>query len=152
MKILIGIALTFLLPLQASQLSLRTVKQPLYLHGSESDSVIQITDVPIASHYADPEWRFSAISTPFVPASDGSWKSSHDVNLVSLYKIKVLGTYAENNRDMEVVIDASEAKLPEGYPFTVEQVIDAATTCVKLMYPTTPKDEGVLIIKVIPKK
>ena len=140
-----------ILPLHASQLSLRSVKQPLYMHSDE-DPVIRITDVPIVSFYADPEWRFSAISKPFVPATDGGVKTPGDVNLVSLYGVKITGTFAKNNQDMEVSIDTSAAKVPEGYPFTIAQVTDAAETCVKLMYPARPENDGKLLITVIPPK
>ncbi len=136
-------------PAFSSQLSLRAVKQPLYLHGSDTNAIIEITDVPIVSYYADPEWRFSAISKPFIPASDGSWKTPHDINLASLYSIKVLGAYAANNRDIEVVIDASEAQRPKGYPFSIADVIDSTSTCVKLMYPPRPETEGRLEIKIV---
>jgi hypothetical protein len=146
---LLSLALA-VLPLHATQLSLRSVKQPLYLHGGDDSPGIHITDVPIVSFYSDPEWRFSAISKPFVPATDGGVKTPGDVNLVSLYGVKVTGTYAKNNQDMEVVIDASAAKIPEGHPFTIAQVTDAAATCVKLMYPAGPETEGKLLITVIP--
>ena len=49
---------------------------------------------------------------------------------------------------MLVTIDASKAAQPEGYPFSVEQVIDAVATCVKIMYPDRPADEGALKISV----
>ena len=71
-------------------------------------------------------------------------------NLVSLYGVKVTGTYAKNNRDIEVVIDATAAKVLEGYPFTLAQVTDAAATCVKLMYPARPEKEGKLLITILP--
>jgi hypothetical protein len=150
-RFLLTLALA-IVPLHASLLSLRSVKQPLYLHGSDEDLTIRITDVPIVSFYADPEWRFSAISKPFVPATDGGVKTPGDVNLVSLYGVKVTGTFAKNNLDMEVVIDASAAKVPEGYPFTIAQVTDAAATCVKLMYPSRPEIEGKLLITITPPK
>ena len=114
--------------------------------------MIRIVDVPFATMWADPEWRFSAISRPFVPATDGSWREPHDVNLASLYGITVSGTYKKNSRDIEVVIDASKAVVPPGYPFTIEQVVDAVTTCVKLMYPAKPEEEGKLLINVISPK
>ena len=49
---------------------------------------------------------------------------------------------------MLVTIDASKAVVPDGYPFSVEQVIDAVITCVKLMYPPRPPDEGALHIAI----
>src|SRR6185436_3833095 len=114
----------------ASELRLDSISLPLYLHGSESDSRITIVAVPFVSFFADPEWRFIALSKPFVPPTDGPWKP-HDVNLASLYGMVVSGTYKEGGMDMVVTIDASKAAVPEGYPFSVEQVIDAVVTCVK---------------------
>lgn len=144
---LIVIALLLsLVPLAwGSELRLDTVSLPLYLHGAEEDSRISIREVPFVTFNADPEWRFPAISTPFTPPASGSVKTG-DVNLTSLYGITVEGNYKEKGQDMVVTINASKAVQPEGYPFTVEQVIDAVTTCVKLMYPPRPADEGKLEI------
>ena len=128
-----------------SELRLDSISLPLYLHGAESDSRISIVAVPFVSFQADPEWRFAALSKPFVPPTDGTWKPQ-DVNLASVYGIVVSGAYKENGMDMVVTIDASRAVLPEGYPFSIEQVIDAVTTCVKLAYPPRPSDEGALEI------
>jgi hypothetical protein len=58
------------------------------------------------------------------------------------------GTYADNDKDVLVTIDASKAAQPEGYPFSVEQVIDAVATCVKIRYPERALDEGALKISV----
>jgi hypothetical protein len=90
---------------------------------------------------------FLAISVPFIPPTGGSWRA-HDVNLASIYHIVVDGTYADNDKDVLVTIDASKAAQPEGYPFSVEQVIDAVATCVKIMYPERALDEGALKISV----
>ncbi len=128
-----------------SVLRLDSISLPLYLHGSEADPRISIVAVPYVTFYADPEWCFSALSKPFVPPTDGTWKP-HDVNLASVYGIVVSGTYKDNNMDMVVTIDASKASVPEGYPFTIEQVITAVDTCVKLAYPSRPADEGALEI------
>jgi hypothetical protein len=129
-----------------SILRLETVTQPLYLHGSETDSRISLQAVPFVTYAADPEWRFAAICAPFIPA--GSWRQPHDVNLASLYRIKVDGTYKKDTQDILVTVDASKATQPDGYPFTVEQVIEAVVTCVKIMYPQRPPDEGALEITV----
>lgn len=128
-----------------SELRLDTVSLPLYLHGSESDSRISICQVPFVTFHADPEWRFPAISTPFSPPTSNSVKAT-DVNLTTLYGITVEGNYKETGKDMVVTINVSKAVQPEGYPFTVEQVVDAVSTCVKLMYPPRPADEGKLEI------
>jgi hypothetical protein len=130
-----------------SELGLTTVTQPLYLHGSESDPRISLEPVPYVTSESDPEWRFSAICVPFVPPTRGSWRA-HDINLASIYRITVEGTYGEDGEDVLVSVNASKATQPEGYPFTVEQVIDAVVTCVKIMYPQRPSDEGALKISI----
>ena len=150
MKIAFSLLLATMHIAFASELGLMSVTQPLYLHGSDADPRIAFQSVPYVTSAADPEWRFSAISVPFIPPTNGSWRA-HDVNLASIYHIAVNGTYAENGKDVLVNIDASKAAQPEGYPFTVEQVIDAVATCVKIMYPERPPDEGALKISVIRK-
>jgi len=144
----IGLAVS----LPASQLALTTVTQPLYLHGSDTDPLIAFVEVPFATSNADPEWRFPAISTAFTPATDGSWKEAHDVNLASVYGIKVSGSYNEDNTVMQVTIDATEAKQPEGYPFTIAQVIDAVTTCVKTMVPIRTEERMEITVKGLPSE
>jgi len=128
-----------------TELRLTSVTQPLYLHGSDTDPRISIESVPYVTFGADPEWRFTAISVPFVPPTGGP-KPSHDVNLASLYHVIVAGTYKEDGKNILVTVDASKALQPKGYPFTIEQVIDAVVTCVKIMYPQRPPDEGALDI------
>lgn len=145
-RLIIIALLLSLAPLaRCSELRLDTVSLPLYLHGSDEDPTISIRQVPFATFGADPEWRFPAISTPFMPPTGNAVKTS-DVNVTSLYGITVDGNYQENGKDMVVTINASKAVQPEGYPFTLEQVIDAVSTCVKLMYPPRPADEGKLEI------
>ena len=131
----------------ATQLRIETVMQPLYLHGSDSNPRIEFQKVPYVTFASDPEWRFPAISTPFIPPGDKT-VPREDVNLASLYKITVEGTYKDGDKDLLVKVDASKAVRPEGFPFTVEQVIDAVTTCVKTMYPAGPPEDGVLEIMI----
>jgi hypothetical protein len=132
----------------ATLLRIESVTQPLYLHGADSDPRISFQAVPCVTFASDPEWRFGAISAPFIPSTAGTWRP-HDINLISLYRIIVDGTYKEDGKDILVTVDASKATRPENYPFTIEQVIDAAITCVKIMYPTRPADDGVLDISII---
>ena len=152
MKLILLFLASVVTSVTASHLGLKSVKQPVYLIDTDSDSVIRIVDVPFATMWADPEWRFTAICRPFVPATDGSWREPHDVNLASLYGITVVGTSKKDSLDIEVIIDASKAAVPPRCPFTVEQVVDAVSTCVKLMYPAGPEKEGKLEIKVISQK
>ncbi len=147
----VSLLLVFTQLASGSELSLRTVTQPLYLHGSESDPRISFEPVPYMTFGSDPEWRFIAIATPFFPPAGGATKSQN-VNLTSLYQILVEGSYKKDSQDLLVTIDASKAIQPEGYPFTIEQVIDAVTTCVKIMYPPRPPDDGVLEIAVVRPK
>ncbi|MGV3533815.1 MAG: hypothetical protein ACO1QR_15715 [Chthoniobacteraceae bacterium] len=133
----------------ATQLRIETVMQPLYLHGADSEPRIEFLKVPYATFAADPEWRFPAISTPFIPPADKT-VPREDVNLASVYKITVEGTYKDDGKDFLVKVDASKAVRPEGYPFTVEQVIDAVVTCVKFMYPARPPEDGALEVVVTP--
>lgn len=136
----------------ATSLGLMTVKQPIYMHGSDGDVEIRILDVHVASSLAAPEGFYPAITLPYVPVTDGSWKEPEDVNIASRYGIRVSADGSDGSNTV-VTIDASKAKAPEGYPFTVEQVIDCVTTCVKLMTPVRPEDEQKLTLKVIrPKK
>lgn len=144
---LIGL-LALTLPAAATLMRIGSVKQPTYFHDSDEDAVIRIVDVPFVTSKSDPEWRFSAICKPFIPATDGSWRQPRDVNLASLYGITVLGGQMPSSSDVEVVVDASKAKVPEGYPFTIAQVTDAVVTCLKLMYPTRPEKDGKFIIRV----
>lgn len=136
---------------QASQLGLSEVMQPLYLHGSDTDVEITIQKVVVASSGAVPESTYAAIALPFVPPTDGTWNQPHDVNLASLYGIKVSAT-VDGPEKLTVTIDAKAARVPEGYPFTIGQVVDAVATCVKLMTPTRPKDEQQFTLKMIPRK
>jgi hypothetical protein len=136
---------------QATTLGMFTVKQPLYLHGSDGDAQIVIMDVPFVSSYSFPEGLYAAITKPFTPATDGSWKEKEDVNIASVYGIKVEATEdGEGNViHLIVTVNASAAKVPEGYPFTVQQVTDAVVTCVRLMTPIRPEDERKVTVKVL---
>jgi hypothetical protein len=135
----------------ATELRLITVKQPVYLHDADTNTEISIMDVHVATSSASLESTVAAISLPFVPVTDGSWKEPTDINLASSYGIAV----SANGNDPEqtiVTIDASAAKVPEGYPFTIDQVIDSVSTCVKLMHPARPEYEEKMTWKIIPPK
>ena len=133
----------------ASGIQLSSVKQVTWLQDSDEDRGMWIRDVPFVTAGASPEWFFSAISTPFIPVSDGSWRKSHDINLASIYGIVVSGTYKKNNKDVEAVIDLTKAKVPKGYPYTLEQVTEQVKKCVELMYPYNPKVDSKLEIKIL---
>ncbi len=130
-----------------SQLRIEAVTQPLYLHGSDSDPRISLQPVPCVTFFSDPEWRLPAISAPFIPPAVGP-RPPHDINLASLYRISVSGNYEKDGKDFRVTIDASKAIQLDGYPFTIKQVIDAVVTCVKIMFPQGPEEDGVLEIAI----
>lgn len=134
----------------ATTLGLGTLKLPVYLHGSDSDTYLTIIDVPFVAGGASPEWWVRALGLPFVPPSDQFWREKSDVNMVSRYGLSITCQVGNFDEDFVVTIDATKANVPEGYPFTIEQVIDSAATCVRLMYPDRPKGEGRLAIKIIP--
>ncbi|WP_170157254.1 hypothetical protein [Roseimicrobium gellanilyticum] len=136
---------------EATTLGMMTVKMPLYLHGSDGDPIIEISDVPFVSAYAAPEATYAAITKPFTPPTDGSWKDKEDVNIASVYGIKVEATDAGEGdvSHLVITVNASAAKAPEGYPFTVQQVTDAVVTCVRLMTPIRPADEQKVTVKVL---
>lgn len=151
MKRILLVLSALILQASASQLRLESVKQATYFH-SDTDARITIINVPFVTSYADPEWRFGAIAKPHIPATDGSWNSPQDVNLASVYGIKVTGVSVPNSPDVEVTIDATNAKVPDTYPFSISQVIESVTTCVKLMYPEQPEGESKLTIKILEPK
>jgi hypothetical protein len=150
MKNLLWILIFVCSSAQASLLGFFSVHQPLYLHGGDGEVQIQITEVPFVSSSSSPEAEFAAICRPFVPPSDGSWKSQGDVNLASLYNIKVGLEVASGSPEHWVVtIDRSAAKIPAGYPFSVEQVTDSVLTCVKIAKHAKPESERKLEIKIV---
>lgn len=149
------VALAFVvLTAQATTLGLMTVKMPVYLHGSDGDVQIDIIDVPVMNASAVPESLYSSITYPFVPTSVSEGVKPENVNVAAEYGIKA-SMEEKGEADLPhwiITVDASTAKRPEGYPFTIEQVTDAVVTCVKLMTPTVPDDERKVTIKVLPAK
>ncbi|HRH97506.1 MAG TPA: hypothetical protein PLB55_16315 [Prosthecobacter sp.] len=154
MKVIL-LALTFLiLPAQATSLGLLIVKMPIYLHGSDADTQIQILDVPVMNASDSNEAIYGAICHSFIPPNTSSRSTAPDINIASQYGIGVSFEDAQVKDifHVTITIDASSAKKPEGYPFTIEQVTDAVMTCVKMMTPTVPEDERKTTIKVLPAK
>ena len=136
----------------ATQLALFPVKMPLYLHGGDGDTEITIADILFASANSIPDSKYAAIVRPFIPLTDGSWKNPADINLASLYGFKII--YNEGSTTgvalLTITIDATNAKVPEGYPFSIAQVTDAVLTCVKLMTPIRPGSEQKVTINLLP--
>ena len=121
----------------ASALRLTSVYLPVYFHA-DTDAEILVTKVQFATSQAAPEARLSMLSSEYVPHHDTSWKKREDVNLITLYGLQITFTAADKFKGYDMVIDSSEAKVPEGYPFTVEQVVEAAKTCALKTYGEFP--------------
>ena len=130
-----------------SILRIQSAVLPLYLHGAETDTEISFETIHFVTALADPECRYSAIATPYIPPVVGDSKPG-DINMVSKYRIAIEAAYAEDNKLMVVTIDATKAIRPEDYPFTIDEIIDAVTTCVKLATPPRPAEDGGLKINV----
>jgi hypothetical protein len=124
-----------------SILRIQSVVLPLYLHGAETDTEISFEAIQFVTAHSDPECRYSAIATPYIPPVVGDSKPG-DINMV------IEAAYAEDNKVIVVTIDATKAIRPEDYPFTIDEIIDAVTTCVKLATPPRPAEDGGLKINV----
>lgn len=149
------LAFTFLvLPAHATSLGLLMVKMPIYLHGSDSDTQIQILDVPVMNASNSNEALYRAICHSFIPPNTSSRSTAPDINIASQYGIGVSyeDVQVKDVFHVSITIDASTAERPEGYPFTIEQVADAVVTCVKMMTPIVPEDERKVTIKVLPER
>jgi len=70
----------------------------------------------------------------YIPHHDGSWNSKQDVNLISVYGFKLSYKQIEGSKNYRLTIDASKAKAPEGYPFSVQQVLDRIKICAPLNF------------------
>lgn len=135
----------------ATSVILKSVHVPLYI-PSDGDTIISIREIPFVSVSSIYEWQLEALEVPFIPPSGSLWRDKTDANLISLYQIKVGGGQILGTPDMEAVVDISEAKVPDDYPFTVKEVADATIKCIKLMYAETTPSGGKFTIKVISEK
>ena len=154
MKAILLASALLVLPTHATTLGLLMVKMPIYLHGSDSDTQIQILDIPVMNASDSNEAIYGAICHSFIPPSTSGKGTAPDINIASQYGIDVSyeDTQVGDIFHVTITVDASSAKRPEGYPFTVEQVADAVATCVKMMTPIVPEDEKKVTIKVLPAK
>lgn len=125
----------------ATQKRLDSVTIPVYYHGSDTDPKIQNLTVPYAVYSSEPEWRGAAMSRPYIPPALEPNHQPGDVNLLSLYGVKVSADLVldeakrTSGPDVTVTIDASKAARPAGYPFSIEEVIEAARACVTVSIP-----------------
>jgi hypothetical protein len=131
----------FAMDLPATQRRLDSIHLPLYYHGSDTDPTIQTVSVPYATYSSAPEWKGAAMSKPYVPPGLEANHQPGDVNLLSLYGIKVSADLVVDEAkrtagpDVIVTIDASKTTRPDGYPFSIEEVVESARSCVPLNFP-----------------
>jgi hypothetical protein len=153
-KFLLLVLVFFAVDLPATQKRLDSISLPVYYHGSDTDPTIETLSVPYAVYSSEPEWKGAAMSRPYIPPALEANHQPGDVNLLSLYGIEVSSDLVvdEGKRtsgpDVIVAIDASKAVRPDGYPFSIEEVIESARTCVRLNIPeggnrrVTPSPSG----------
>lgn len=149
--LLLALTAAFCLDVGATSLSLLTVRMPLYLHGADSDARITIVEVPVMNASSTNMAAFSAICHPFHPPSVSSWVKPRNVNIASEYGLEVSLDDSQKVNGVWhwiITVDAAAARVPEGYPFTVEQVIDSVITCVRLTTPEVPPSERLVTIEV----
>lgn len=92
-----------------------------------------VTEVPcVTSSSSSFERIVSVMNLPYIP-HHGNWNQPKDTNLVTLYKISISGRiHGESEKRMlEITIDCRKAVRPEGYPFTIDEVIGQVKKCVK---------------------
>ena len=142
--------------LPATQKRLDSIYMPLYYHGSDTDPKIRTLSVPYAVYSCEPEWRAAAMSRPYIPPALEANHQPSDVNLISLYGIKISADLVVDEAkrtsgpDVTITLDASAAAHPEGYPFSIEEAIEAARTCIRLNFPDRDPGKGRVEIKVLP--
>ena len=94
--------------------------------------------IPFVTSYASPEAVLGAMSLPYIPHHDSSWKeSTEDCNLITRYGIKLKFKLVEGTGDYLMTIDVSAAKVPEGYPFTIEEVVRSLKACALKTFPAS---------------
>lgn len=137
------------MPCAGSFLRLATVKQPTYIKHCGGPDRIAIIDVPYVTRANEFDFGIEAISTPFIPPTDCSRADPLDINLTSLYGIETRSEYKVDINTTEVVIDVTKARVPPEYPFSLDQVVEAVVTCVRLMRPAEPEGQHKLVITVV---
>ena len=134
----------------ATQVTVQSVMMPVYLHGADEDEQIRIMSVPIITYNGNLEELCGNICRSFIPPSPRD-RIKNNVNVGFEYGIRVSMEYArEKGLPNTIIINASAAKRPEGYPFTIEQVTESVTTCVKQMTDVVSENKNKVTIKVLP--
>ncbi|WP_395740041.1 hypothetical protein [Prosthecobacter sp.] len=150
MKAILLVLSFAVLAASATTLGLMTVKMPIYLHGSDSDATIEIMDIPVMNASDTNSARYHAICQTFIPPSLSSTIKPSNVNIACEYGIFVdLEEIQENGKwHWIITVDASTAKIPKGYPFTIDEVTDVVLKCAKSMTKVRPDEEIKVTFKV----
>ena len=130
----------------ASELRLTFLHLPVYFH-SDTDPELTKLSVPFVTSYASPEAVLGAMSLPYRPHHDASWKTQEDINLISVYGFQLAYAPILGTKDYRLTIDASKAKAPKGYPFTVQDVLEKIKLCAPLNY--NANKDSKLVIEVV---
>ena len=132
MRVLI-LLLIATISVSASQLRMTLLHLPVYFH-SDTDPELSKVSVPFVTSSARPEALLGAMMQPYIPHQDGSWNSSTDINLVTVYKFSLSFAPIEGTKNYSFVIDSSAAKKPDTYPFSVQEVTEMIKLCAKANY------------------
>ncbi|MCG8603049.1 MAG: hypothetical protein MI807_23085 [Verrucomicrobiales bacterium] len=116
---------------QATTPTLTSITQPLFYLGSAGDAEIQFIETPKIINNAGVMFWVELFHNPTdLDGADG------DLNLISLYGLTVsLSEWDAEGNPTLITIDATRAIRPPRYPFTVEEVADAATKAVRIEFP-----------------
>ncbi|QQL44414.1 hypothetical protein [Sulfuriroseicoccus oceanibius] len=126
---------------EATSPTLTSISQPMCFLGSAADTKIQIIETPKILNSSSAEFWVALFASPTViPASGG------DLNLISRYGLSVeLIEQAESGKITAIGIDASKAKRPEHYPFTIEEVIEATVRAIRAEFPNEERTKIVVL-------
>lgn len=111
--------------------TLTSITQPLFYLGSAGDVEIQFIETPKIINNAGVMFWVELFHSPTeIKRSDG------DMNLISIYGFTVsLTEHDTDGRPTLITIDSSKAMQPPRYPFTVDEVAEAAVKAVRIEFP-----------------
>ncbi len=92
------------------------------------------------------------LTSEYVPHHDSSWTKTQNVNLITLYGLQITYSEASEHKGYKMVVDASKASIPDGYPFSIEQVIEATRICATKTYGHYPDHKLTIELKPFPDK
>ena len=58
--------------------------------------------------------------------------------MITVYGLKITFSAVDGPKGYKMIIDSSQAKVPEGYPFTIKQVVEATKICALKTYGEFP--------------